>query len=130
MRKIRTGLDLLGLPSNQLLRHGKPRLIYGIELVSNAGNYLLGFDRNPQYLMDRRKPAAVTQQIVDWWMDRWLRPRTRSDIVRQAAAQHTLVHPIVHGARVPIRSDSAPFEPYGSAPGWPFNQKTSVLGTR
>jgi hypothetical protein len=102
LRKIREGLDLLGLPSNQLLRHGRQRLVYGVALVENPFEFLMGLDSTPHFLMDRRHDADVTQGIVQWWSDRWLRSRVKSDEVLQAVAQHNLTHPVAHGARVSL----------------------------
>src|SRR5260221_8683223 len=33
LRKIRDGLDELGLPADELLNHGGPRLVYGVEFT-------------------------------------------------------------------------------------------------
>ncbi|MHC4281849.1 MAG: Druantia anti-phage system protein DruA [Planctomycetota bacterium] len=36
MRKIRDGLNALGLLSDEILRHGTPRIVYGVNLVGNV----------------------------------------------------------------------------------------------
>lgn len=42
LRKIRDALGALGLPEDELLDHGTPRLVYGVQLAHNMGDYLLG----------------------------------------------------------------------------------------
>ena len=44
LRKLRDGLDELGLSSDELLNHGGPRLVYGVPLAHNFREYLLGLD--------------------------------------------------------------------------------------
>lgn len=58
LRKIRDGFDALRLPSDLLLSHGSPRLIYGVALARNFRQYLLGFDPEPEYLFSIREGAA------------------------------------------------------------------------
>lgn len=41
MRKIREALDLLGLPSDAILRHGNRRIVYGVPLAQNFREVLL-----------------------------------------------------------------------------------------
>src|SRR5262249_4974447 len=55
LRKIRDALDLLRLPTDELLHHGSPRLVYGVRLVENVREYLLGMERRPRYLLPQRK---------------------------------------------------------------------------
>src|SRR5262249_51547158 len=63
LRKIRDALDLLRLPTEELLQHGSPRLVYGVRLVENVREYLLGMDKRPRYVLPQRNAAAVTQEI-------------------------------------------------------------------
>ena len=110
MRKVRAGLDLLTFPSERLLRHGRRRTIYGIELVRNACDYLLGIDSKPEFLVPINCSIAATTGIASWWATRWLLPRIESDEVIAEVGRHSLVHPIRHGARVPrsrLPSDDA-----------------------
>ncbi len=102
LRKIRDGLDLLGLPTEELLHHGGPRLVYGVRLVENVREYLLGIERRPRYLLPQKNPATTTQEIIRYWRQRWLLPRITREDVLDRLARHTLVHPIRHGARVPL----------------------------
>lgn len=100
LRKVRQALDELGLPSELLLRHHRPRIVYGVGLVHNLGEYLLGLDSKPKYLAPLANPEASGTRIAGWWRERWLRNRILSDEVLQEVSRHTLVHPICHGARV------------------------------
>jgi hypothetical protein len=99
LRKIRDGLDLLGWPSDELLQHRRPRIVYGVSLVGNLLPYLLGVDRAPSYLF-RRNVANDGERISGWWYERWLSMRIRSPEVLAAVENHTLDRPVRHGARV------------------------------
>jgi hypothetical protein len=114
LRKIRDGLDELGLPTNELLNHGAPRLVYGLSLIRNLREYLLGIERTPRYIVDQRKGRRVTAEIIDWWRRRWVLGRIARDDVLARMAGHRLVHPIRHGARVQLpRGDSGQLELFG-----------------
>ena len=97
-RKVRQGLDLLGLPSELLLQHHRPRVVYAVTLVHNLREYLLGINDRPDYVMPLERGS--TAKIAAWWRERWLRNRIASDDVLALLAGHTLIHPICHGARV------------------------------
>jgi hypothetical protein len=100
LRKVRDGLDALGLPTDDLLNHGGPRLVYGVELARNTRAYLLGLDRHPRFILGQKGPKRLTQQIARWWLRRWLLPRIEKEGVLGRVAGHSLVHPIRHGGRV------------------------------
>jgi hypothetical protein len=100
LRKVRQALDLLSLPSDLLLRHYRPRVVYAVSLVKNLGDHLLGLDPKPDYLVPLGSGQAATAQIAAWWRERWLRNRIIPDEVLAEVSRHTLVHPIRHGARV------------------------------
>lgn len=100
LRKVRNGLDLLNLPPDILLQHGRQRIVYGIPVVRNLKRFLLGFDKKPEYIYDLTQSRDATRKIVDWWAQRWLRQRINSDDVLSQLEHHTLVRPIRHGARV------------------------------
>jgi hypothetical protein len=106
LRKVREGLDLLGLPSDLLLRHHRPRVIYGVRLVANLQEVLLGVSKKPRYLFRLDDPGSATAGVCEWWRGRWLRMRISSPGVLEAVAKHTHVHPIVHGARVQLPEES------------------------
>lgn len=101
LRKVRDGLDLLGWPSETLLQHGRERIVYGVSLVTNLRDYLLGLDPKPQY---RFRPALHddVDRISGWWLERWVQPRVHSDAVLEAVGSHRVDRPVRHGARVPI----------------------------
>jgi len=100
LRKVRHALDLLNLPSALLLRHHRPRVIYGVSLVRNTTDYLLGLSTEPQYVLPIGEGSATTTKIAAWWRERWLRNRITSDDVLAQISAHTLVHPVRHGARI------------------------------
>lgn len=107
LRKVRQGLDLLGLPSGFLLRHHRRRIVYAVSLIRNLRDHLLGLDPDPRYLFPLDDGPQATASIAEWWRERWLRHRIGSDDVLAEVARHTLVRPISHGARVvvPIAAD-------------------------
>ncbi len=100
LRKIREGLEALNLPADALLQHGRQRIVYGVPLVRNLCEYLLGMDDEPDYFFDMAVPAKATEEIARWWTERWLSRRIESDDVLAQVEQHTLVRPVRHGARV------------------------------
>jgi hypothetical protein len=100
LRKVRQALDLLNLPSKQLLRHHRPRVVYAVSLIRNLGDYLIGLAQRPDYIVPVSGGRAATAAIGAWWRERWLRQRITSDEVLDEVARHTRVHPITHGARV------------------------------
>jgi hypothetical protein len=102
LRKIRDGLTEAGFPSDALLLHGNPRLIYGIRLASNFREILLGRAQRPNYLFRRSKPVAVTQAIAGYWIERWLSKRIEREETLKEVEMHALSHPLKHGARVAL----------------------------
>ena len=107
LRKVRGGLDLLNFPTDLLLRHHRRRIVYAVSLVRNLREYLLGIDREPDYLLQMRNGPTVTSQIAAWWRERWLRNRINSDAVLEEVGRHTAVRPLRHGARVVFKTDDA-----------------------
>lgn len=101
LRKIRHGLDLLGWPSDELLRHRRPRIVYGVSLVDNLLDYLLGADPAPDYGF-RRNVAKDDARISEWWYQRWLANRVQRPEVMADVRTHTLDRPVRHGARVAL----------------------------
>lgn len=100
LRKVRAGLDALNLPADALLQHGRHRIVYGVPVVRNLREFLLGMDDEPEYLFDLDEPERSTEEIGRWWTERWLRKRIESDDVLALVEEHTLIRPIRHGARV------------------------------
>lgn len=102
LRKVREGLEVLGLPADELLQHGRQRIVYGVPLVRNLREFLLGLDEEPDYLVDLKNPTGSSGIIVDWWMQRWLAKRVMKDEILARVEEHNLVRPIRHGARVDL----------------------------
>lgn len=104
LRKVRLGLAALGWPTNELLKHGRERILYGVPLVSNLRDYSLGIDSTPRYLMDRTL-ADGDARISEWWLDRWALRRATQQHVQETIRSHRLTRPVTHGARVPLPRD-------------------------
>ena len=100
LRKLRDGLAELGLDANELLRHGRPRVVYAAALAHNMRTYLMGRETRPKYIVAEKDAKRVTECMCRWWVERWVVGRLRRDEVFERMARHTLVHPIRHGARV------------------------------
>jgi hypothetical protein len=100
LRKLRDGLAELGVDADELLRHGRPRIVYGAALAHNMRTYLMGRERRPKYIVAEKDAKRVTECMCRWWFERWVAGRLRRDDVFERMVQHTLVHPIRHGARV------------------------------
>lgn len=101
MRKIRDGLNALGFPTEDLMMHGTPRIIYGVQLIENLTDYLLGIDERPKYFLKKDADSKEVQNnIIKWWLKRWVIRRISREDVIDKISKHTLVHPIQHGARV------------------------------
>jgi hypothetical protein len=100
LRKIREGLDASGFPSDAILRHGSPRLVYGVPLAENFRSILLGLSRRPRYLIGMKEPKLASELISSYWRKRWLSGRIRSAEVIEQLRSHSTVRPVRHGARV------------------------------
>ncbi|MBR7829899.1 DUF4338 domain-containing protein [Actinospica sp. MGRD01-02] len=104
LRKVRLGLAALGWPPNQLLMHGRERILYGVPLVENLRDFSLGVDQEPRYLLNPDL-ADADEQIAGWWLHRWALNRAAQPAVQESMRSHKLVRPIQHGARVPLPRD-------------------------
>jgi hypothetical protein len=100
MRKIRSALGALGLPSDLLLNHRSTRVVYVVPLASNFREVLLNKTRQPSYIVPER--ADTAERIASYWRDRWLSRRIESEAVLARVREHTLAYPVRHGARVPL----------------------------
>lgn len=98
LRKVRLGLAALGWPANELLQHGRSRLLYGSSLVRNLQAFAIGLDQDPEYLVDVDH-AASDESVREWWYERWAAPRAKRPDVLASMKMHSLVHPITHAAR-------------------------------
>lgn len=104
LRKVRLGLAALGWPTNELLKHGRERILYGVPLVENLRDYSLGIDTVPEYLLDP-VPTDSGTAVAAWWTERWGMNRASQEHVLAAMREHRLVRPVRHGARVPLPGD-------------------------
>lgn len=100
MRKIRGALDSVGLPGDEILWHGNRRVIYAVPLAKNYREILFGLDKRAKYFMPQSNAIQQTKALADYWRKRWLSPRISRADVLETVSEHTLVHPIKHGARV------------------------------
>jgi Domain of unknown function (DUF4338) len=102
MRKIRDGLGLLGLPQDELMKHGSKRIVYGVALASNFREFLLGMSDTPKYLITPTRVRQKTELIADFWRQRWLLNRLKKPGVLDEVGRHTCIYPIRHGAQVEV----------------------------
>jgi hypothetical protein len=109
LRKVRSALDAVGLPSDLLLQHGSPRLVYAVSLASNFREVLLGRARHPEYILPDNE--CTTACIADFWCDRWLDRRIESVDALDDVARHSLAYPVQHGARVQLPEVQEEFGP-------------------
>lgn len=105
LRKVRLGLAALGWPANDILQHGRERILYGVPLVDNLRDFSLGLDAEPRYLLDPDLENA-DQAIAGWWLDRWALNRASQQAVQDSMRANSLVRPVYHGARVQMPVDA------------------------
>jgi hypothetical protein len=101
LRKVRYGLQLLGWPADDLMQHGRQRIVYGVSLVDNLLPYLLGLEERPRYVFSQKIRNDI-ERISDWWHERWVAERIKSDEVLERVAVNSLARPVRHGARVQL----------------------------
>lgn len=83
MRKIKNGLKNLGL-STDLLRHDSPRIVFGIDLASNAKEFLRGEEDEVDYYWDMSRDCEGAQNdVYDHWKERWLSKRVLKDDIME-----------------------------------------------
>lgn len=100
LRKIRGGLDACGFPTDEVLTHGSPRVIYGVSLAKNLREVLLEGSKRVEYLIHPNCGTEATTCISDFWIRRWLIGRIAKGHVPDRVERHTLVSPVEHGARI------------------------------
>jgi hypothetical protein len=105
MRKVKDAIEYVGLKSGPILNHGNPRVVYGVALAENFGDFLTGLSLRPKYSFPLAKPKEKTALIARYWIKRWLAQRMMNDAILERVSQHTLAYPIVHGARVTAFED-------------------------
>ena len=102
LRGLRSGLDLLGLNSDELIVHGIQKSVYGVLLASNVDRYLLGLDTSPKWLFNPDLTDSCSESIGLWWLKRWAVARLSNENVRLRMQRETVVYPIRHSARVQL----------------------------
>lgn len=118
IRKFRVGLEVVGLPSEKLLKHGSPRIVYGLPLASNFQEILLGRHARPKYLLPNGDTKGTTRRIADYWVRRWLSMRVENAAALAEVERDTLILPVTHRARVVLPEAAEPpalslFDPPG-----------------
>ena len=113
LRMVREALDLVGLPSDLVLRHGSPRIVYGIPLATNFRDILLGRTTRARFILPRSAPRATMGALIQHWVRRWLLGRIESAKVIEEVGSHVLTNPVHHGARIclPYVQEEAPLFP-------------------
>ena len=86
LRKIRSGLEAIGFPADEVLRHGDRRLVYGIAVASNFRDMLLGIAKRRIPLIPAAEPGVGSERLVDYWTRRWLAGRIERDGVLDQVA--------------------------------------------
>ena len=105
MRKIREGMELLGLPSDVLMNHGNKRVVYGVALAKNFRDVLSGFTDSAQYNAPLTRDKLRTEMLADFWRRRWLLNRMEKPGILEEVSKHTVVYPVRHGAQVMLPSE-------------------------
>jgi hypothetical protein len=79
MRKVRDGLSRLGLPADELLRHGSPRRVYVAQLCDGEAKTGVAVRGVPW-----RRCGPSAKDVAAFWRERWLSPRLarRPDLLR------------------------------------------------
>ena len=109
LRKVRSALDAVGFPSDLLLQHGSPRIVYGIRLAENFREVLFDLSRRAQYILPANETA--TGRLVDFWCSRWLAKRVERPEVIADVQRHSTVYPVDHGAHVVLSDSLEELEP-------------------
>jgi hypothetical protein len=82
LRRLRTGLSAIGLPSaDGFLRHRSQRIVYGLALGRDSLEFLRGEVNRPKYYFKASSNIEckeASQYISHYWATRWLRSRIKS----------------------------------------------------
>jgi hypothetical protein len=111
MRKTREALSLVGLPAEEVLKHERSRVVYGVALAKNFKDVLIGKNTKAKYYLPQKAQAQGTNKLAQFWLRRWLDGRITREGILDQVSTHTLDYPINHGARIPlylIRSEISP----------------------
>jgi len=86
-RLISRGLSAIGVKADAFLNHYSPRIVYSIELAENTNDFLLGYTEDIKYPFDTSNNDAIlakTQEMIDFWYNRWMTKRLETvDIVQR-----------------------------------------------
>lgn len=86
-RLISRGLSMIGVKADAFLNHYSPRIVYSIELAENTNDFLLGYTKDINYPFDVTNKNAIldkTQEMIDFWYDRWMTKRLGTvDIIQR-----------------------------------------------
>ena len=86
-RMISRGLSSIGIRADAFLKHYSPRIVYSIDLAKNTKDYLMGYTNTVDYgfnLDCEEEVAQETQELIDYWYDRWLTKRLATvDIIQR-----------------------------------------------
>ena len=103
LRKVRSALNLLGLPADALLQHSSPRLIFAVPLASNFRDVLLGVSSRPKLILPSSDDSTLA--VVEFWRRRWLDGRIGREGILEDVGRHRATYPLRHGARVALPPD-------------------------
>lgn len=101
LRALRDGIAGLGF-SEDIMIHGLTKSVYGVCLIQNLRDYLLGISKRPKYLFPLMAKENRSDKIAEWWYERWVTSRCERQDIVERVLRHTLVRPVVHGARVSL----------------------------
>jgi len=92
-RMIGRGLKTIGIKAESFLKHYSPRIVYSIDLAKNTNRFLLGLDNDPDFGYDIHSMKEVqnyTQEMIDFWYDRWLLMRIKSINIDERLSQFNI----------------------------------------
>ncbi|MDD4510954.1 MAG: DUF4338 domain-containing protein [Oscillospiraceae bacterium] len=89
-RLISRGLGAIGIKADAFLQHYSPRIVYSMELAPNTNDFLLGYTDELDYPFDitsNEDVLAKTQEMIDYWYERWMCTRLHTvDIIQRLGA--------------------------------------------
>lgn len=88
LRLIRSGLSALGISSENYLKHHTRRIVYGVSLASNTGEFLKGEAKELGYFLPLDgNEEKYTGQLIDFWRERWFLKRIETvDLIGRLSA--------------------------------------------
>lgn len=90
LRRVSAGLAEIGLEnSERFMNHSSKRIVYGLPLGKAAYEFLRGETQDPEYFFSIDSPEVVelgTQQIINFWVKRWLLMRVMNQGVLEIVA--------------------------------------------